>query len=218
MKKKLFKRREQHGVRRIWYILAMLVLMILYFVGNNFYRLDWVAEAFAAIVAIITAVAFWLEYHEGKVLNQAQFAIDLNEQFIGSEKLSGIEWELEKFYIEYSKATSESEKERIEKAFEDKFKIENREHQDLVNYLVHLEGIAALVKTKVLSISTIINLMSYRYFIAMNNPIVQRMELKQYPEFYRGCIGIYNDWVNAMGESSEIPLYNECRLQIDTDK
>ena len=109
-------------------------------------------------------------------------------------------------------------KERIEKAFEDKFKIENREHQDLVNYLVHLEGIAALVKTKVLSISTIINLMSYRYFIAMNNPIVQRMELKQYPEFYRGCIGIYNDWVNAMGESSEIPLYNECRLQIDTDK
>ena len=204
---------EQRGVRKSWYILMMILLAVLYFVGNNLLELEWVAEVFAAVVAIVTAVAFWLEYHENKVLNQAQFAIDLNEQFIGSEKMSFVEWELEKFYSKYDKdGITESDKELIKKEFREKFDIEKEERQYLVNYLVHLEGIAVLVKSKVLPIKSINDLMSYRYFIAMNNPVVQELELKAFPGFYKGCTGIYDDWVDTFDNKNEIPMYKEHNL------
>lgn len=51
--------------------------------------------------------------------------------------------------------------------------------------------------------------MSYRYFIAINNPIVQKLELLEYPEFYKGCIGIYDDWVKILIEQGiEPPMYD----------
>lgn len=55
------------------------------------------------IIAIIAAVAFWLEYHENKLLNEAQFIIDLNEQFISNDKMSAVEWDLEKYYNKHIK-------------------------------------------------------------------------------------------------------------------
>ena len=202
MRKKIFKRREQHSVRKFWYIFMMVLLSIVYFIGHNFFNLDWFTEFFATLSVIITAVAFWLEYHENKVLNEAQFAIDLNEQFIGNEKMSEVEWELEKFYNKYkSNSLTELDKEK----FKEKFNIEKEERQNLVNYLVHLEGIAALVKTKVLHIDVIDDLMSYRYFIAMNNPIVQELELLEYFDFYKGCFDIYDAWVKELGEQGITP-------------
>ncbi len=209
MTKKIFKRRERHSVRKFWYILIMVLLSIVYFVGHNFLKLEWFTEFFATVGVIITAVAFWLEYHENKVLNEAQFAIDLNEQFIGNEKMSNVEWELEKFYTKYK--NNELTDRDIED-FRDNFKIENKERQDLVNYLVHLEGIAALVKTKVLHIDVIDDLMSYRYFIAMNNPVVQELELMPYADFYKGCFEIYNDWVKELGAEAKIPMYKDYKL------
>lgn len=209
MGKRVFKKRERHSVRKFWYILIMVLLSIVYFVGHNFLKLEWFTEFFATVGVIITAVAFWLEYHENKVLNEAQFAIDLNEQFIGNEKMSNVEWELEKFYTKYK--NNELTDRDIED-FRDNFKIENKERQDLVNYLVHLEGIAALVKTKVLHIDVIDDLMSYRYFIAMNNPVVQELELMPYADFYKGCFEIYNDWVKELGAEAKIPMYKDYKL------
>lgn len=200
--KRNFKKRERHSVRKFWYILIMVLLSIVYFVGHNFLKLEWFTEFFATVGVIITAVAFWLEYHENKVLNEAQFAIDLNEQFIGNEKMSNVEWELEKFYTKYkNKELTEQDKEEFEK----KFSIDCKERQALVNYLVHLEGIAALVKNKVLRIETIDDLMSYRYFIAMNNPVVQELELLEYLDFYKGCFDIYDTWVKELDDQGITP-------------
>ena len=64
--------------------------------------------------------------------------------------------------------------------------MESKKHQDLVNYLVHLEGVAALVNNGVLRISAINDLMAYRFFIAVNNPVVQELELKPFKEYYKG--------------------------------
>ena len=144
------------------------------------------------------------------MLNEAQFITDLNEQFIGSDKMSDVEWELEKFFNKHkdNKLTDEDLAE-----FRKKYDIECKERQKLVNYLVHLEGIAALVKNKILRIETIDDLMSYRYFIAMNNPVVQELELTQYPDFYKGCYGIYEDWVKELEDQEiEIPMIKDYRL------
>lgn len=209
-KKRNVQRRERNGIRKFWYIFIMILLAIIYLCGQNFCDWEWLTEVFATTIAIITAVAFWLEYNENKLLNEAQFITDLNEQFIGNDKMSAIEWELEKFYNKYKddKLTDEDFAK-----FRKKYDIECKDRQNLVNYLVHLEGIAALVKNKVLRIETIDDLMSYRYFIAMNNPIVQELELKQYPDFYKGCFGIYEAWAKELEDQEiEIPMIKHYKL------
>jgi len=182
----------------------------MYLCGRQIFEWKWLTEVFATGIAIVTAVAFWLEYRENKLLNEAQFITDLNEQFIGNEKMSEVEWELEKFYNKYkNKRLTEEDKE----AFRSKYDIENKERQYLVNYLVHLEGVAALVKNGFLHIETIDDLMSYRYFIAMNNPIVQDLELCQYPDFYKGCYEIYDVWVKELeNQKSEKPMIIDYKL------
>lgn len=215
-KKRMFQRRERNGVRKFWYIFIMVLLAIIYLCGQNFCNWEWLTEVFATTIAIITAVAFWLEYNENKLLNEAQFITDLNEQFIGNEKMSAIEWELEKFFYKYR--SDELTEEYIEE-FRKHFDIESENRQNLVNYLVHLEGIAALVKNKILHIEMIDDLMSYRYFIAMNNPIVQKLELNEYSDFYKGCFGIYNAWVKELKKQKiEIPMYKDYKLIDEEEK
>ena len=34
----------------------------------------------------------------------------------------------------------------------------------------------------------------HRFFIAMNNPIVQKLELIPYADYYRGCFKLYKYW------------------------
>ena len=200
-KRRLHKQRR-NGVRKTSYILLMVIIVCAYLCGQYFCDWEWLTETIATIIAIITAVAFWLEYHENKLLNEAQFIMDLNEQFISDENMSNVEWDLERYYI---KVKNQELTEEYCKIWEEKYALDNRERQYLVNYLVHLEGIAALVKNRVLHIDTIDDLMSYRYFVAVNNPIVQKLELLEYPDYYKGCIEIYDDWVRVLIDQGVTP-------------
>lgn len=199
------QRKSRHRIRIV--VLAITALSCLYILGQRFCDWEWLTETVATLLAIVAAVAFWLEYHENKLLNEAQFIMELNEQFLSDSNLSDVEWELEKYFNRYRKneLTKEDEEE-----FEKKFALENRERQHLVNYLVHLEGIAALVNNGVIHLDAIDDLMSYRYFVAVNNPIVQRLELLEYPEYYKGCIGIYDAWVGELlRQEITPPMYHE---------
>ena len=199
------QRKSRHRIRIV--VLAITALSCLYILGQRFCDWEWLTETVATILAIIAAVAFWLEYHENKLLNEAQFIMELNEQFLCDSNLSDVEWELEKYFNRYRK--NELTKE-YEEEFAKKFALEKRERQHLVNYLVHLEGIAALVNNGVIHLDAIDDLMSYRYFVAVNNPIVQRMELLEYPEYYKGCIGIYDAWVGELlRQEITPPMYHE---------
>ena len=61
-----------------------------YIGAQHFYDWERLTETVATIIAIIAAVAFWLEYRESKVLNKVQFIMELNEQFLGDPKLSAV--------------------------------------------------------------------------------------------------------------------------------
>ena len=188
-------------------VILMIALVVIYICGQIFCEWEKFDETITTILAIIGAIAFWLEYHENKLLNEAQFITDLNEQFIGDENMSAVEWELEKYFNKFrtKKITSDDNR-----TLEEKYSLENRERQHLVNYLVHLEGIAALVKNNVLHIDTIDDLMSFRYFIAMNNPVVQKLELLEYPDYYKGCFDIYDAWVKELKRQNITPpMYDE---------
>ena len=193
MKRIRKQRQKSHRLRTM--ISVITIIVCIYLLGQFFMHWDWLTETVATIIAIITAVAFWLEYHENKLLNEAQFIMELNEQFLGDDHLSDIEWELEKYYTRFQKGQLTEE---YCQAFEQQFDQENMKRQHLVNYLVHLEGIAALVNSGVLHLDAIDDLMSYRYFVAVNNPIVRKLELDEYPDYYKGCLGIYADWVEHL--------------------
>ncbi len=84
---------------------------------------------------------------------------------------------------------------------------QNGNCQHLVNYLVHLEGIAAIINNGVLHLDVIDDLMAYRYFIAVNNPVVQKMELLEYANFFQGCFNVYQRWKKVLEkQKSEIPM------------
>lgn len=199
------QRQSRHRIRIM--ILIIIVIVCLYLVGQCFWNWEWLTETVATVIAIVAAVAFWLEYHENKLLNEAQFIMELNEQFLSDSNLSEVEWELEKYYTRYRKKTLTDE---YEENFKEHFDLEKRERQHLVNYLVHLEGIAALVNNGVIHLDAIDDLMSYRYFIAVNNPIVQDLELLEYPDYYKGCFRIYDDWVDELlRQEITPPMYDE---------
>lgn len=181
-----------------------------------------------ACLAIFTAVAFFLEYHQNNKLNEAQFVIDLNNQFLNEGKMASVEHDLEKYFNAVSRSSShasttstspsstddrkpnaeeggkdEAGIEAISKELRTKYAMESRKHQDLVNYLVHLEGVAALVNNGVLRISAINDLMAYRFFIAVNNPVVQELELKPFKAYYKGIYKLYPEWAKML---KSVPL------------
>jgi len=194
------QRQTRHRIRIA--ILFITLIVCAYIAGQYFFHWEWLTETVATIIAIIGAVAFWLEYRENKLLNEAQFIMELNAQFLSDSNLSDIEWELDKYYNNYRKGSLTKE---YCDSFEKKFDFEERDRQKLVNYLVHLEGIAALIKNGVIHFDAINDLMSYRYFIAMNNPIVQALELLEYPDYYKGCFGIYDTWVKELQKQNITP-------------
>lgn len=57
-----------------------------------------------------------------------------------------------------------------------------------------LESVATLVNSGILRLNTINDLMAYRYFIAVNNPVVQKLELIPYKPYYNGCFTIFKEW------------------------
>lgn len=207
--KKYIRRQRQNSHHIRITILTIVVIVCLYLLGQFFLHFEWLTETVATIIAIVAAVAFWLEYHDNKMLNEAQFIMELNEQFINDNNLSDVEWELEKYYYRYRKNLLTAD---YVEEFKAKFDIEKRNRQYLVNYLVHLEGIATLINNGVLHLDTIDDLMSYRYFVAANNPIVQDLELLEYPDYYKGCIGIYDTWIKELHLQGIIPpMYDETK-------
>lgn len=190
--------------RRPYYI-TLIALVV--FIGAYFYLLhfnpDSASEIVVTILTIIAGVAFWLEYHHNSKVNEAQFVMELNNQFITDEKMVMVEHILEQYYALVKKNPSKEQLKAEEEKIRNHFDIEKPERQDLVNYLVHLEGMATLVNTGVLRIKTISDLMAYRFFIAVNNPVVQELELNEYREYYKGIEQLYDRWSNDV---KDMPL------------
>ena len=74
--------------------------------------------------------------------------------------------------------------------------------QKLINYLVYLESMAVLVDRNILHVDVIDDLFSYRFFLAVNNPIVQQGELYPYADFYKGIFKLSEKWAEKHDDNS----------------
>ena len=182
--------------------LFTILVTIAYICGQLLCDWDKFNETVTTVLAIFGCTAFWIEFKSNEYLNEAQFIMELNNQFISNSELTQVEMDLDNYYEKYIKneLTDEMRNEFFEKYSNDKGK-----RQNLVNYLVHLEGIAAIVNNGVLHLDIIDDLMSYRYFIAVNNPEVQKIELLLYKNYYKGCFDIYVTWKKTIN-NQKVPM------------
>ena len=188
-------------------IVLMVLFCVVYVCGQLFCKWDKFDETVTTIFTIIGAAAFLIEFKSNEYLNESQFIMELNNQFISNSELTKVESDLDNYFEKYDKNELTDE---YRKEFYNCYANDKDKRQNLVNYLVHLEGVAAIINNGVLHFDIIDNLMSYRYFIAVNNPDVQKLELCQYPDFYKGCYQIYENWVKK--QTTEAPMIKDYRL------
>ena len=191
-------------MRKQPYIAAMIMLVLLYLIGQYYIGSDTYISVVTTVLTIVAGVSFWMEFRSNERINEAQLIMELNDQFITNEQLSNVEWALEKYYARYIEV-KRTGGDLSAIPLELDLDINSPHRQHLVNYLVHLEGIAALVNEGVLHLDVISDLMAYRYFVAVNNPLVQERELFPYRNYYKGCFRLYDKWSRKMGEAA-VPM------------
>lgn len=138
-----------------------------------------ISNVVTIITAIIGAVALFLQFKRDKDLNEAGFVVDYSVQFYDIYNLQDILNELENC--------------RKDK----KYKIDmDKYYKDIVGYLQWLESLAALVNSKILSIEKIDDVLSYRFFLIVNNKQIQNYEIIPCKTYYRGIYNLYRTWSN----------------------
>ena len=174
-------------------ILASLVVF-LGLVGSLFLS-EGVAERIVSIVtagtAIIGAAALFYQFRRDKNLNEASFLVEYSNQFYSTYDCKELMNELE---------TCRNNSDYV-------LDVE-KYYPKVVGYLEWLEALASLVNDGVLQICKIDNVMSYRYFLIVNNKQVQQQELVRNREFYRSIYDLYPVWVKYK-KDHDLPIIFE---------
>jgi hypothetical protein len=85
-------------------------------------------------------------------------------------------------------------------------------YKDIVAYLEWLESLAALVNSNILSIEKIDDVLSYRFFLIVNNKQVQDAEIIPCKEFYRGIFKLYEEWADYKRKHGRLIIFEENEL------
>lgn len=192
---------------KVIYIGIIFVLLITSAAGITKCIYDGIPDAIDAIdiVALAAMALVFIELRQNKKINEAQLIKDINSEFINNQQLSNVERKLEVYYDEYKRAKTTDEREKIH--LDLCMDIGGSERQDLVNYLVHLEAVASLVNNDAIRLDSVDDLIAYRFFIAVNNRVVQEHELLPFKDYYRGCYTLYERWKGVMiRKHLEIPM------------
>ena len=193
------------------YYFAMVLVVTLYLIAVYYSSdISALSTVLTTLTALIAAVTFWMQLKRTENLDEANFIMNLNEQFISNDEMTRIEHALELYYNQKSEGHDVTLNLVLE-----------REHDDcqrLINYLVYMEGLAALIKRNVMHLGVIDDLFAYRFFIAVNNPIVQKFELLPYANYYQGCFELSEMWTKKWRkEGRPSPLNQYTLYECDKD-
>lgn len=181
----------------LWIIILLVLMYLLTLVSDK--DINEVSTVLTTIMALIAAVSFWLQLKRTENLDEANFIMSLNDQFVSNDQMTRIENSLETYYCKAKEQETPTLNLILERGHEDS--------QRLINYLVYMECLAALIKKDVMHLGVIDDLFAYRFFIAVNNPIVQQFELIPFANYYRGCYELSEMWTKEWRKKGrEIPL------------
>lgn len=190
-------------------------------------KADEIAVLLTLAVEVIGVVLVVVTLRKDKKIKQAEFIMNYNFHFISSEPLIEMERKFENCYQIYRQEAFDYKNSpvdmqlKVHKKLLHKMKrivgfapVSNklpvpvtRKYQKLINYLVYLESFAPLVLTEQVALEDIDDTFGYRYFIAMNNPIVQTYELLPEADYYCGCLKLYQKWFDYRKQNGKtIPM------------
>ncbi|MBP3660187.1 MAG: hypothetical protein J6I89_02225 [Oscillospiraceae bacterium] len=154
-----------------------------------------ISNVVTVITAVIGAAAIFIQFKKDKDFNEATFIIDYSTQFYDPYNCGDIMDELEKYRIDNTHMID------IPKYY-----------KDIVCYLQWLESLAALINSGLLSFRKIDNVLSYRYFLIVNNPQIQEVELLPCREFYAGIMSLYKPWADYKKKHGRPIIFEETAL------
>lgn len=194
---------------RKYYFAIVIVVAAYLLIAHYSDNISDLSTILTTITALIAAVTFWMQLKRTENLDEANFIMSLNDQFISNDEMTRIEHALEVYYNQDFEGRSEGSLDLVlERGHED--------CQRLINYLVYMEGLAALIQRNVLHLGVIDDLFAYRFFIAVNNPIVQQFELLPYANYYQGCFELSKMWTKEWRKSERpIPLDQYALFECD---
>ena len=204
------------------YQVAILIIVVLYLVATFFVDIEPLSKRISTVTTLVAAVAFWLQFKRSEKLNEANFIKDLNNQFVTNKDMTYVEHELELYYNQYvaflgnRQTLTANEIEKLHLGINQSRTKEDC--QKMINYLVYLESLAALEGRNIIHLDVIDDLFSYRFFLAVNNPVVQENELLPYRDFYQGIFKLSEKWAaNHKERGIPIPMeqfiLNENRIK-----
>lgn len=197
------KAREILGIILGSVVIASFILIICLLVDNKVIdclenscgldniRLELITNLLEGIVAAAAAglIVFELDLSQQKErreneLQEASFIFQYNQSFIEDKNMRKVETLLEDkmMFLKEGDIITDS----------------NR--QDFINYLVYLEGLAPPILNGIMKLEHIDDLMAYRFFLALCCIEVQEKQMKEYPQYYRGCFKLYKKWKDYYDE------------------
>lgn len=112
------------------------------------------SDALAAITALVGILAIWFQMKRAKDMEEGSFIVGINDSFLSSDGIRAV-------YRKLVSHESITEEDRV----------------NVVEYLTFFETVYILYKRNLIDIAVLDDLFSYRFFIAVNNPDIQRLEL-----------------------------------------
>lgn len=158
-------------------LLLIVIFVAAYLISTCFIDYNYVSTVVATIVAGLGIFGVWFQLKKDADIKEAEFLMDYNFSFLTEDKFVKMERRLE-----------------LDMKGTAPLNLTDDEKQDLVDYLVYLESLAPLIRSKLVRLEMVDDLFGYRYFIAVNNPVVQESELFPDAEYYRGCFSVYQMW------------------------
>src|SRR5699024_6508595 len=96
----------------------------------------------------------WFQMKRAKDMEEGSFIVGINDSFLSSDGIRAV-------YRKLVSHESITEEDRV----------------NVVEYLTFFETVYILYKRNLIDIAVLDDLFSYRFFIAVNNPDIQRLEL-----------------------------------------
>lgn len=164
------------GRSRIWVIL-FIILGLLYIVIDSYEGPDWISKVLTSLVTVTGVFALWYQLKKEKDISEGQFILDLNKTFLQDAGIKHIYNQL--------KNNINNEKGHY---------LEDKDRPFIADYLIFFETLYIFYAKGIFKMSEIDDMFAYRFFIAVNNEEMRRIELDENGDFFRPLYDLYVPW------------------------
>lgn len=156
---------------------VIIVFGITYTLVNTIGETDWIKGILTSVVTVVGVSVILFQLKRDKDIAEADFILNLNNTFVQDEGIK-------KIYDLLRKNVNNEDSEYLNE--------EDRKY--VVDYLTFFETVYILYKKEIFTMKELNKMFAYRFFIAVNNPEVRRLELDENGEFFDALYLLYKDW------------------------